>query len=53
MREVLIIQALEKGFSQRKPQAGLIIHSDREGQYVSTNFRKLLRHWKCRQSMSR
>jgi len=53
MEEELIISALHKGLGWRKPAAGMIIHSDRGGQYVGNRFRKLLKKHHCLQSMSR
>jgi transposase InsO family protein len=53
MEEDLIIRALGKGLGWRKPAAGLIVHSDRGGQYVGNRFRKLLTQHHCLQSMSR
>jgi len=37
----------------RKPGKGLIVHSDRGGQYASNNFRKLIADHGLLQSMSR
>jgi transposase InsO family protein len=53
MEEDLIIRALGKGLGWRKPAAGLIVHSDRGGQYVGNRFRKLLKKHHCLQSMAR
>lgn len=53
MDETLVIRALRKGLQQRKPSAGLILHSDRGGQYVSGKLRELMAGWHCRQSMGR
>lgn len=53
MEESLITSALTKALQSRKPQSGLVVHSDRGGQYVSKRFRALLHTWKCEQSMSR
>jgi transposase InsO family protein len=53
MEEELIIQALLKGLQWREPAAGLIVHSDRGGQYVGNQFRALLDKYHCLQSMSR
>jgi len=53
MEEELIIKALDKAFKWRQPAPGLIIHSDRGGQYVGNQFRKLLNQYECLQSMSR
>jgi putative transposase len=48
----LVVESLQKGLRARTPQAGLIFHSDRGGQYASSEVRKLLRMWRVRQSMS-
>ena len=48
----LVVESLQKGLRARTPQAGLIFHSDRGGQYASSEVRKLLRMWHVRQSMS-
>jgi transposase InsO family protein len=53
MEEDLIMRALGKGPGWRKPTAGLIVHSDRGGQYVGNRFRKLLKKHHSLQSMSR
>jgi len=42
MEESLVIRALEKAFKSRKPEKGLILHSDRGGQYVSGALRKMV-----------
>lgn len=36
-----------------KTPAGLIVHSDGGGQYMDLEFRKMIGHRKCRQSMTR
>ena len=38
MRAELVVEALEMGIWQRRPDAGLVHHSDRGGQYVSLVF---------------
>ncbi|MDJ1486446.1 IS3 family transposase [Cytophagaceae bacterium YF14B1] len=53
MEEELVIEALQNGLQTRKPAPGLIVHSDRGGQYVSKKLRVLMKKWKCNQSMSR
>ena len=53
MEERLVIRALEKAFRSRQPPKGLILHSDRGGQYVSRTLRKLMKDRHSRQSMSR
>ena len=52
MRDELVITALRRALLGRKPADGLILHSDRGGQYASKDFRKLLTG-KYLQSMSR
>jgi len=53
MKEELIITAFKKALMNRSTTAGLIIHSDRGGQYAGNKFRKLLDSRKLQQSMSR
>lgn len=53
MREELVITALKKAFQTRSIKPGLILHSDRGGQYAGRAFRKLLLNKKIDQSMSR
>jgi putative transposase len=48
----LVVDALLKGLRTRRPEAGLIFHSDRGAQYASFEVRNLLRQWQARQSMS-
>ena len=52
MRDELVITALRRALLGRQPADGLILHSDRGGQYASKEFRKLL-DGKYLQSMSR
>ena len=52
MRDELVITALRRALLGRQPADGLILHSDRGGQYASKDFRKLLTG-KYLQSMSR
>ena len=52
MREELVIASMRKALHDRSPPAGLIVHSDRGGQYGGKAFRKLLGKG-IRQSMSR
>jgi transposase InsO family protein len=47
-----ILDALEKALRRRKPEAGLIFHSDRGTQYASYAFRDLLDRYGFVQSMS-
>ncbi len=53
MEEGWLISGLEKALQSRRPLPGLIVHSDRGGQYFSKKMRKLLEKYHCRQSMSR
>ena len=53
MEESLIIKALNRGLQWRAPAVGMIVHSDRGGQYVGDAFKSLLKKHGCRQSMSR
>jgi putative transposase len=53
MREELVITSLNKALQTRSIKAGLVVHSDRGGQYAGGEFRKLLRKRKMAQSMSR
>lgn len=52
MREELVMAAMKKALYSRSPPGGLIIHSDRGGQYGGKGFRKLLARG-IEQSMSR
>ncbi len=52
MKEGLVVEAFKKSWSNRKASQGLIIHSDRGGQYAGNVFRKLLNDRKVLQSMS-
>ncbi|MEI6950525.1 IS3 family transposase, partial [Paraflavisolibacter sp. H34] len=53
MQEALIIKAMKRALGSRTVPKGLIIHSDRGGQYAGKAFRKLLRDHGMIQSMSR
>lgn len=53
MQESLITTAFKKALYSRKPPKGLIVHSDRGGQYASNTFRKLIADYSLLQSMSR
>ena len=53
MEEQLVTEALRKVIVKRQPLAGLIVHSDRGGQYASNGLRRLLQSRGYRQSMSR
>ena len=49
----LAIAALQNGFEQQKPQAGLICHTDQGSQFASAIFRNYLKDQQARPSMSR
>jgi putative transposase len=55
MLEILVREPLEKALLKRKVKvdSGLIVHSDRGGQYLSNNLKKLMETFKLKQSMSR
>ncbi len=53
MKAQLVCDALTMAIWQRRPQAGLIHHSDRGSQYASKAFRRLLKAHECQGSMSR
>lgn len=53
MRTSLCIRALQMAFWCRKPDAGVIHHSDRGSQYASKEYRTHLNVMKMQQSMSR
>lgn len=53
MREELVIRSFEKAVGRNTIADGLIIHSDRGGQYAGKDFRKKLVKRKIHQSMSR
>ena len=52
MKEGLIVEAFKKAWSSRKAAGGLIIHSDRGGQYAGNIFRGLIGQHQLLQSMS-
>jgi len=52
MDDTLVIDSLKQAIFKRNPKAGLIIHSDRGGQYASIDFRILLEKYNFKQSMS-
>jgi len=53
MQETLITAAFKKALSGRKIHKGLIVHSDRGGQYAGNIFRKIIADKQMLQSMSR
>lgn len=48
----LVREALQRAIKIRKPQKGLVVHSDRGSQYASHDYRTLLNKHCCVQSMS-
>jgi transposase InsO family protein len=52
MRESLVIASLQKATGSRNIKPGLLIHSDRGGQYAGAAFRKILDACNMQQSMS-
>jgi len=53
MRTSLCTSALQMAFWRKKPDSGLLHHSDRGSQYASEEYRKQLKSLKMTQSMSR
>jgi transposase InsO family protein len=53
MEEALILVPLRTALQVREPASGLIVHSDRGGQYISNQVRELVSLWRIRPSMSR
>ena len=52
MKEDLVISSLTSAIRLRQPDADLIHHSDRGGQYASRRYRRILRRASMSQSMS-
>ena len=52
MEESLVKESLQMAIYKRRPPSGLIVHSDRGGQYAGHSFRELLTQYQVRQSMS-
>ena len=52
MKKEIVINALQKAIKRRKPQKGLIVHSDRGSQYCSYAYQRLLSKNAFRSSMS-
>ncbi len=48
----IVVSSIEQAIRQRKPNQGLIFHSDRGSQYASLEVRELLSMHKIKQSMS-
>ena len=53
MSAKLVCDALQMAYWRRRPNAGLLMHSDRGSQYASNEYRKLLKQFHMTQSMSR
>lgn len=53
MEDALILVPLRAALQSRQPSAGLIVHSDRGGQYISNEVQELVSLWRIRPSMSR
>jgi len=53
MAAELVIEALKKAVLRERLPTGMIVHSDRGGQYVDTEFREMLNQHGFEQSMSR
>lgn len=53
MKAGLVCDALRSAYWQRKPAAGLLMHTDRGSQYASDEHRRLLKDYRMVQSMSR
>jgi len=53
MTKELVMEALEMAVKQRKPTAGLILHSDRGSQYCSHEYQKLISRYQMCCSMSK
>ncbi|WP_246608780.1 IS3 family transposase [Paenibacillus agaridevorans] len=49
----LVLGALQDAYKAKKPKKGLLHHSDRGSQYASDDYRKQLKAYKMRASMSR
>ncbi|MBL1275637.1 MAG: IS3 family transposase [Ectothiorhodospiraceae bacterium] len=53
MRSELTELALQRALWGRKPPKRLMVHTDQGSQFISNNYRKILRAWHLKQSMSR
>ena len=53
LRQSLVIQALEQALQTRRPQPGLICHSDRGSPYCAGDYQQRLHQHGCQPSMSR
>lgn len=52
MEDALVVHSLKQALYKRNPPSGMIVHSDRGGQYASHKFKELLNDHGCMQSMS-
>ena len=52
MKESLVVASFEKGLKTRGVPKGMIVHSDRGGQYAGTIFRQIIDKYELTQSMS-
>jgi transposase InsO family protein len=53
MQESLVREPLVRALLKRRVKRGMIVHSDRGGQYLSRKMKKVIKTFKLRQSMSR
>ncbi|WP_139920978.1 IS3 family transposase [Hymenobacter sp. DG01] len=53
MPEELVTSALRQALLARRPAPGLVVHSDRGGQYCANTYRALLDQYGCQRSQSR
>lgn len=53
LEAVLVVRSFEKAWYSRRPERGVLVHSDGGGQYASIEFRRLLQRLNCPQSMTR
>lgn len=52
MEDALVVNSLKQALYKRSPPSGVVVHSDRGGQYASLRFKELLKDHDCLQSMS-
>ena len=52
LEEELVLSALQRSIRRRQPEPGLVMHTDRGGQYASKRYRGMLRRSGIAQSMS-
>jgi len=53
MEETLFNKALKQALAMRKPEKGLVYHSDRGAQYCATSYMNTLKDHRIKISMSR